>query len=173
MKLSTDLSVRSATSADACQLLEIYRPIVLDSAVSFETIPPTQEEFARRIEATNKTHAWLVAEAPSRVAGYAYATPHRSRDAYRYSVETSVYVHSDCRGQGVGTLLYRRLLKVLAELDYYHAYAGITLPNPASVTLHESLGFEAVGVFRSIGFKFNEWHDVSWWYRQIRQGKPR
>jgi L-amino acid N-acyltransferase YncA len=97
------------------------------------------------------------------VAGYAYAGPHRFRDAYRWSVETSVYVHADYRRQGVGQALYRTLLAILTTQGYGHAYAGVTLPNAGSVALHESLGFEPVGVYRRVGFKLGTWHDVGWW----------
>ena len=116
--------------------------------------------------------AWLVAEDAGQVAGYAYATPHRSRGAYRWSVETSVYVAAAARGQGVGTQLYTALLPVLAEKGYCNAYAGITLPNDASVALHRRVGFQAIGVFRSVGRKFGAWHDVSWWHLPLRAEPP-
>ena len=102
------------------------------------------------------------------LAGYAYATPHRTREAYKHSVETSVYVHSDYRGKGVGRMLYESLFVSLRSHDFHNAYAGITLPNDASVALHKSLGFEPVGIFREVGFKYDSWHDVSWWQRNIR-----
>lgn len=165
--------IRDATRADAPALLDIYRPVVEDTATSFEIVPPTVAEFSQRIETASATHAWLVAEDGLQPLGYAYATAHRARAAYRYSTETSVYVAGQARRLGIGRRLYERLLEVLAQREYYHAFAGITLPNPASVALHEALGFEPIGVFPAVGFKFGKWHDVAWWSRRIREGEPR
>jgi len=159
--------LRQAKPADAELLLKIYRPVVENTAASFELIPPTENEFALRIASTVESHEWLVMEDMDRLAGYAYATPHRAREAYQYSVETSVYVHADYRGTGVGKKLYEALFDSLQSRDFHNAYAGITLPNEASVALHQSLGFEPIGIFREIGFKQDEWHNVSWWQRKI------
>jgi L-amino acid N-acyltransferase YncA len=161
------MNIRQATPSDADQLLEIYRPIVETTAFSFELIPPTADEFAERIAASIDSHDWIVMEATSGLCGYAYATPHRAREAYKHSVETSVYIHDAHRGKGVGKRLYEALFVSLKSLDYHNAYAGITLPNSASIALHRSFGFEPVGVFREVGFKQGDWHDVSWWQRQI------
>jgi L-amino acid N-acyltransferase YncA len=166
------VSIRSATPADAEALGEIYRPFVVSTAVSFELEPPSVEEFAGRIERALEGWAWLVAEQDGGAIGYAYATPHRSRGAYRWSVETSVYLHQASRGQGIGTRLYTALMPMLSAKGYCNAYAGITLPNDASVALHRRLGFEAVGVFRSVGRKFGKWHDVSWWHLRLREDPP-
>ena len=106
-------------------------------------------------------------ENESELCGYAYATPHRAREAYRYSVETSVYIDDVYRGKGIGRSLYEALFSSLNTLGYHNAYAGITVPNPASIALHKSLGFEPVGVFREVGYKLDKWHDVSWWQRGI------
>ena len=168
----SDLEIRRAAQKDAVELLAIYRPIVEETAISFELECPSEEDFAGRIERANETYCWLVVEVDARLAGYAYGSPHRPREAYRHSVETSAYVHSDFRGRGIGRLLYERLFEDLSSLGYYHAFGGITLPNPASVALHESVGFEPVGTFPSVGFKFGAWHDVGWWYRKIQDGHP-
>ncbi len=154
------------------ELLAIYAPIVETTAISFELVPPSVEEFAGRIESSNRAHAWLVMEREGRLAGYAYGGSHRARAAYRHSTEVSVYLHADYRGKGVGIALYDALFPLLAELGYYHAYAGITLPNEASVALHRKARFVQIGTFPSVGFKFGEWHDVSWWHRQLREGLP-
>ena len=164
--------IRRATPADAPAVLAIYAPIVATTAISFETTPPGEVEVAARIESANATHAWLVAEADGVIAGYAYAMPHRARQAYRYSTETSVYVHADHHGRGVGAALYRRLFADLVQRGYFHAFAGITLPNGASTALHASAGFRHVGTFPRVGFKFGQWHDVSWWHRALRAGVP-
>ena len=161
------MQIRHATKDDAGQMLEIYSPLVEQTAISFELHPPSLEEFTRRIITYQKTHAWLTAEQSGLVAGYAYATPHRAREAYRYSVETSVYVNEKFRGKGVGKLLYAELFDCLSQRDFNNAFAGIALPNNSSIALHKSVGFTSIGVFREIGFKFGAWHDVSWWQRKI------
>ena len=168
----SDVSVRSATLDDAEPLLAIYRPFVLETAISFELEPPSIAEFRERIERSLGEWAWLVAERGGRPIGYAYATPHRSRGAYKWSVEPSVYVHEGSHRQGIGTLLYEALLPLLTQKGYCNAYAGITLPNDASVALHRRLGFQAAGVFRSVGHKFGAWHDVSWWHLRLRPEPP-
>ena len=156
---ATPPRVRPATSADAVACAAIYRPSVEGSAVSFESLAPSPEEMAARISAA---HRWLVAEAEDEVLGYAYAAPWRSRDAYGRTCEVSVYVAADRGGRGIGTLLYGALLPVLARDGFHQAVAGMTLPNPGSVRLHESVGFRHVGVFSEVGWKGGRWHDVGW-----------
>jgi L-amino acid N-acyltransferase YncA len=170
--MMTDLSMRDAVSADAAALLAIYRPFVLDTAVSFELEPPSAAEFERRIVVAQSSWVWLVAERGSDLGGYACASSYKSRAAYRWSVETAVYVHESHRGQGVGMTLYSQLMAVLAEKGYCTAYAGITLPNDVSIRLHRSAGFREIGVFRRAGWKFGRWHDVSWWQRELRDRPP-
>ncbi len=167
-----DLSIRMAEAADAGELLSIYRPTVENSAASFESVLPSVAEFAKRIESIVATHIWLVGEVSGVIAGYAYASPHRSRDAYKYSVETTAYVRSESQGQGIGASLYDQLFAELLGLEYYNAYAAITLPNAASIALHRKVGFKSIGTFRSVGFKSGQWHDVSWWHRLIKPGTP-
>jgi len=169
----SDVVLRSATPTDAESLLAIYRPFVMDTAISFELEPPSVAEFRERIERALVEWAWLVAERDGRVLGYAYATAHRPRAAYRWSVEPSVYLAPTAQRQGIGTMLYEALLPRLAQKGYCNAYAGITLPNDGSVALHQRLGFHLVGVFRSVGWKLGAWHDVSWWHRPLRSGPPR
>jgi phosphinothricin acetyltransferase len=166
------VSIRSATPDDAEALLAIYRPFVLDTAISFELEVPSLEEFRGRIERALEGWAWLVAEHDRRILGYAYATPHRSRGAYRWSVEPSVYVAAGSHRRGIGKSLYEALMPILADKGYCNAYAGITLPNDASVALHRRLGFQPVGVFRSVGHKLGAWHDVSWWHLRLRPEPP-
>jgi len=160
-------SIRLATADDAAAVAEIYAPVVRESVVSFETDPPTTEEIADRIRATTTRYPWLVCEHDGSVLGYAYASQHRSRDAYRWSVDVSVYVAERARRSGVGRGLYESLFETLRLQGFYNAYAGIALPNRASVGLHESLGFEPVGVYRSVGYKHGAWHDVGWWQLEL------
>lgn len=159
--------IRHATADDAAAMLEIYRPIVEDTATSFELVVPTVDEFATRIEKYISTHEWLVAEVDGDPGGYAYASPHRPREAYRFSAEVSVYVHPHFRGKGVGKKLYTALFDSIRKLGFHYAYAGITLPNDASVALHKACGFSEIGTFSEVGFKYDSWHDVSWWQRKI------
>jgi len=160
-------SIRNAAPADAEQIAAIYRPIVLETAISFETTPPTASEIAQRIERAQEHHSWLVAESGNAIAGYAYGSLHRARPAYQKSVEVSAYVAPDQQGHGVGRALYGALFERLSALGFHQAFAGIALPNEASISLHQSVGFVSVGVFREVGRKFDRWHDVSWWQRAI------
>lgn len=160
--------IRQAKVGDAEPLLAIYRPIVLETAVSFELEPPTLEQFRQRIVKAVSDYDWLVAEVDGRTAGYAYGTSHRPRGAYRYAVETSAYVHPDFYRRGIGLKLYEKLLRNLAKKGYCNAYAAIALPNEASIALHKRAGFVYIGTFPSVGRKFGRWHDVSWWYCHLR-----
>jgi phosphinothricin acetyltransferase len=158
------MTIRDAEPArDAASCAAIYAPHVEASATSFEEQPPEPSEMAARIECALTTHAWLVAEQDGAVIGYAYATRHRARPAYRWAVDVSLYVAEPWQGQGVGQRLYELLLERLARRRFRVACAGITLPNQASVALHEQLGFVPVGVFRRIGWKEGAWRDVGWW----------
>jgi phosphinothricin acetyltransferase len=145
----------------------IYAPYVDGRATSFEQSPPTPGDFAERIGRISASYPWLVAERDGNVAGFAYATSHRERAAYRWTAETSVYVDAAHQGQGLGRELYGALLGLLRRQRVYVACAGITLPNEASVALHESLGFTPVGTYRRIGFKAGAWRDVGWWQRML------
>ncbi|MGI8677699.1 MAG: arsinothricin resistance N-acetyltransferase ArsN1 family B [Jatrophihabitans sp.] len=157
------VSLRAASSADASAIAAIYAPYVTRTAVSFEEIPPTSEAMANRMAASPQLPWWVAVDGGT-IVGYAYATPHRRRAAYRWSVEVSVYLASSRRGRGLGTALYRGLLPEVRGRGYVSAYAGITLPNAPSVGLHENVGFAPVGVFPSVGFKLGRWHDVGWWH---------
>lgn len=162
--------IRLATAADAAGVQAIYAPIVAGTPISFETEVPTVEDMARRIAAVLPHHPWLVCGADGAVDGYAYASRHCERAAYRWSVEVSVYVHARCRGVGVGRALYEALFALLTDQGVCNACAGITLPNPSSVGLHESLGFAPVGVYHRIGYKMGTWHDVGWWEKRLQEG---
>lgn len=164
--------VRRATTADAAACLAIYGPVVAATAVSFEAVVPTIEEFATRIEKSLSAWTWLIAEKDGRCIGYAYGHSHRERAAYRWSVEVTIYVDPSYQRQGVGRLLYERLFIDLAVLGYCNAYAGVTQPNESSMSLHRSVGCEYIGTFRSVGRKFDRWHDVAWFQRKLREAPP-
>lgn len=164
------LALRLAEPADAAAIQAIYAPVVTATAISFEHEPPTVAEMSGRITATLKQHPWLVCVDGDAVVGYAYASAHRARAAYQWAAEVSAYIHPDWRGRRVGRALYAALLQVLRLQGYYLASAGIALPNPASVALHESCGFALLGVYHQIGFKLGAWHDVSRWQCEL---KPR
>ncbi len=161
--------IRLATAADAASVAAIYAPFCgSDSVVSFETTPPTPAEMAGRIANTTVVCPWLVAEDASGIRGYVYAGRHRERAAYRWSVDVTAYLRVDSRGQGLGTALYGVLFELLRMQGFFKAYAGIALPNPASVGLHSSLGFKQVGVYHGVGYKGGAWRDVSWWELELQ-----
>jgi L-amino acid N-acyltransferase YncA len=158
------VKIRDASAADAQACAAIYAPYVLDTAVTFESEPPSAAEMADRIDAA---HAWLVLEDDGRVVGYAYGGPYKARAAYRWACEVSVYLESGRRRTGGGRALYEALLRRLADRGFRTAVAGMTLPNDASVGLHAALGFRPVGTYRRIGWKHGTWHDVAWVQRAI------
>jgi phosphinothricin acetyltransferase len=166
------VNIRQAAESDAPALLKIYAPYVESTAVSFEAVVPGVEEFAARIAKSLSRWQYLVAERDGEIAGYAYGSVHRERAAYRYSVEVSAYLDPRFHRQGIGSALYRRLFDDLSAMGYCTAFAGITLPNEASVGLHRSVGFQHIGVFERIGWKFDRWHDVAWMQRTLRDGAP-
>ena len=164
----TDLaSLRLATADDAAGILEIYAPVVRDTAISFEIEPPSIAEMRERITSTLQMYPWLVAEREGRVAGYAYASAHRDRKAYQWSVDVSCYVRTGSRGQGIGKWLYRALFAILERQGFHAAFAGIALPNAASEALHASVGFTRVGVYREVGYKSGAWRDTAWYQRTL------
>ncbi|HYG96573.1 MAG TPA: GNAT family N-acetyltransferase [Solirubrobacterales bacterium] len=164
----SDLLIRDADPArDAAACAAIYAPYVEGSAVSFDERPPDPDEMAARVERYAASHAWLVAEREGEVVGYAYAYPFQQRPAYRWTVGVSVYVADGEHGRGVGRALYANLFDRLRERGFRMAHAGITLPNAASVRLHESLGFQQVGVNREIGWKDGSWRDVGWYQLEL------
>jgi phosphinothricin acetyltransferase len=142
---------------------------VRDTAISFELHPPGAAEMGSRIASTLQALPWLVSlDEHGSVDGYVHASKHRERPAYQWSVDVTAYVREDARGRGVGKRLYGRLFDELVGLGYVQAFAGIALPNPASVALHESLGFEPLGIYRKVGFKNGAWRDVGWWQKELR-----
>ncbi|MGD0052507.1 MAG: arsinothricin resistance N-acetyltransferase ArsN1 family B [Vulcanimicrobiaceae bacterium] len=160
--------LRLAHPDDGAAFAAIYGPVVAETAISFETEPPSAQEMAERVRATVGPYPWLAAEVDGAVVGYAYASQHRPRPAYRWDVDVAIYVAAEYRGRRIGTRLYAALLTILAHQGYCRAYAGIALPNAGSVAVHEAAGFTLVGVYHQTGFKRGGWHDVGWWERTLR-----
>ncbi len=154
---------------DAAACAAIYGPYVSDTVVSFEARPPTVEEMSSRI---GGAYAWLVVERDGVTLGYAYASPHRERAAYRWAADVAVYIDADHHRSGVGRALYTRLFERLRAIGLWTLCAGITQPNDASSGLHRAMGFVPVGTYRRIGWKAGAWHDVQWWQLDLRPGEP-
>lgn len=161
------IAIRSASVADAPRCAEIYAPFVNNSWVSFELNAPDEAEMARRIAKALQSHDWLVAEIDGVVAGYAYGSEHRVRGAYQTSCDVAVYVDSDHKRLGIGRSLYEALLPRLKTRKMHAAFAGIALPNTASIKLHQAMGFELVGTYKEVGWKMGDWRDVAWLQRLL------
>jgi len=164
------LDIRMAGRRDAGDIAAIYRPYVIDAVTSFEVDAPGAGEMAARIDAVLARAPWLVCGDPGgETIGYAYASRHHERAAYQWSVDVAVYIHAGHHRRGVGRALYETLFSLLRLQGYCVAHAGITLPNGASVGLHESLGFRPVGVYPAVGWKHGAWRDVGWWRLPLRE----
>jgi phosphinothricin acetyltransferase len=158
------MKIRAATPDDAAALADIYAPYVEGSSVSFEVEAPGADEMAARLTAGAGLYPWLVATADSgEIAGYAYACAFRPRPAYRFAVETTIYLRGEAQGAGLGRTLYAPLLEMLRAQGFVQAIAAISLPNDASVRLHERLGFGHAGTYRQVGYKLGRWWDVGLW----------
>ena len=166
--------IRFAQAKDIKQIANIYTYFIENTAITFETVSPTLKEMENRLQETRKFYPWLVCEDSSGITGYAYASKHRQREAYQWSVDVTVYLKQGCGGQGLGTKLYSELIKLLKQQGFYNAYAGIALPNDASVALHEKLGFKKVAEYNNVGFKHGKWWNVGWWelFLQSSYEKP-
>lgn len=165
------MRIRAAAVADAAAITDIYAHYVRDTAITFDTDAPSAAEVAERIEAGAGAFPWLVAEEDGAILGYAYAAAFRARRAYRFAVETTVYVGPGCEGRGVGSSLYRPLLETLEEQGFTQAIAAVTLPNEASVRIHERLGFVHAGTYAQVGWKLGRWLDVGLWQRPLARGE--
>jgi L-amino acid N-acyltransferase YncA len=161
------MHIRPATADDAARCAEIYAPFVTEGWVSFELTPPDVKEMARRIGDYGASHGWVVAEIDGSVAGYAYGSPHRTREAYATSCDVAVYVDPAFARKGVGQALYAHLLPDLKSRGFHAAFAGIGLPNAGSIGLHEAMGFAPVGIYKEVGWKMGGWRDVGWWQRVL------
>ena len=166
------MTIRFATPADAPAILAIYAHYITNSSITFEYDVPTVAEFTGRIQTIQGQFPYLVAEGNGQLLGYAYASRHRDRMAYQWSAETSVYVHPNGHRRGVAHQLYTTLLDLLRRQGYYNAYAGITLPNAPSEAFHRRMGFDYIGSFANIGYKFGAWHSVAWFQLALQTHQP-
>lgn len=164
--------IRPLQEADALSMLAIYRHYVEATAISFEEEIPSPQEYTARVRKYIAGWAGVVAECEGNVVGYAYGSSHRERAAYRWSVETTVYVAAGAQRGGIGRKLYGALIPMLADAGFCNAYAGVALPNPASVALHRAVGFQPIGSFPRVGYKFERWHDVAWFHLPLRTEPP-
>lgn len=170
----TLVQIRPACEADAAAMRAIYVPFVTETTVSAEYDAPSQEEFCRRIRTFTAQLPWLVCEIDGKIAGYAYASPHRDRAAYQWSVETSIYVSPDFHRCGVARALYEALFELLRMQGYYNIYVGITSPNERSMKFHKAMGFIISGAYQNSMYKFGGWRDVLWMGKTLREheGEP-
>ncbi|MGI9288912.1 MAG: arsinothricin resistance N-acetyltransferase ArsN1 family B [Pseudomonadales bacterium] len=155
--------IRTVIAEDASNLCAIYNHYIQNTTVTFEEESVTAATMEQRIAEVSVQHPWLVCDLEGELAGYAYASPWKSRCAYRFSVETTVYLSPNHFGEGIGTGLYESLIEDLKLTDMHSLIAGIALPNEASIALHEKLGFEKIGQFNEVGRKFDQWIDVGYW----------
>jgi len=156
------IMIREGVITDAKAICDIYNPYIMNTTISFETKPVSEEAMRERIS-TNLPLPWLVYEENDKISGYAYACRWRVRSAYRFSVESAVYIDAAHTGRGLGTALYTELIQRLKSMHIHIVIGGVALPNPASIALHEKLGFKKVAHFREVGFKFKQWIDVGYW----------
>ena len=163
-----DIEVRLAHPGDAAQILGIYAHYVENTTVSFEEAVPTIQEFSSRIANISEKYPYIVLTVDGVVRAYTYASQYRARAAYRFDVETSIYMAHELCGMGIGKIMYTALFELLPEMNYYNAYAGITQPNAKSTKMHESMGFTAAGTWYGTGFKHGRWVDVKLLQKALR-----
>ena len=155
--------IRNVTINDADKICNIYNHYIINTTITFEEEPVVKNDMIQRIETIAARFPWVVYEEGNDLMGYAYATEWRSRAAYRYSAETTVYIKKDLMGKGIGSLLYKSLINEMRRLPVHSLIGGIALPNNSSIALHEKMGFKKVAHFEEVGFKMNEWIDVGYW----------
>lgn len=167
------LKVREASLQDVPAILEIYRPYIIETPITYETEVPSLGDFQKRFLEITQKYPWIVCEKDHRVIGYAYVNSFKGRQAYDWTVESTVYVDQDYRGQGVGFALYQRLIEICKELGFVSMIGGISLPNPPSVALHERMGFLQVAHLKNLGYKLGQWWDVGYWQLELAQPAPK
>lgn len=162
--------IRLASQADLPAILDISNWAAINTPANFAVEPETLEAWQRDWEQTHRMYPWFVAEDGGRVVGFAKASPWKGRCAYHWTAESTVYIHPDHHGRGAGKRLYMKLIETLRAQGYHTVLGGITVPNPASVRLHESLGYKRVALLERVGWKFGKWHDVGYWELALRPG---
>jgi L-amino acid N-acyltransferase YncA len=161
--------IRLAKQEDAKGILEIYSPYILNTSFTFETVVPTENEFAERISSYLENWPWLVYEIDGIIAGYAYGAKYRERSGYQWCVESSIYLHDQFMKKGMGTKLYKALFEILKQQGYRNVYAVINLPNDRSVKFHERCGFKWFANYENVGYKLGRWKTVGWWQLIINE----
>ncbi len=161
------VQIRTAQKSDVPALLGIYAPYIRNTSITFEYDVPSEEEFARRVENITKAFPWLLCEIDGKIAGYAYAAPYKTRAAFQWDAELSVYLSPDFHRMGIATALYGCIQAILKEQGYLNLYTLITVPNPVSIGFHESCGFRPLCVYHGTGFKFGAWHDMAVLEKQL------
>lgn len=162
------MKIRMIEEKDIQTVLDIYKPYIETTAITFETEVPTYEEFVQRVNHKLEQFPWLVYEEEGKILGYAYASLMRERAAYSWDAELSVYLQEGNHGLGIGSKLYLVLEAILKEMNFVNLYGCITYPNEKSVRLHQKLGYKEIGIFHNSGYKLGSWHDVLWMEKQIR-----
>ena len=157
------MTIRLVTEKDAAEILEVYTPYVTETAITFDYEPPTVEEFEEKIRDYSQNYPWLVIEENNRIIGYAYGSKHRTKQAYQWSPESTIYLSKQVQGKKIGRILYQTLFDLLRIQGFVNVYAGVTIPNEKSEAIHLSLGFEETGDFKKMGYKMGKWHDVRWY----------
>ncbi len=160
-------TIRLITEADAGGVLEIYKPYVEDTIISFEYKAPDLDEFLQRIKVISSDYPWLVCLLGKMIVGYAYASRHRDRTAYQWSVDAAVYLSPAIHGKGIARILYETLFSILRLQGYYNVYAGISLPNEKSVGFHKATGFAEIGIYNKTGYKHGSWHNTAWFQMHL------
>jgi L-amino acid N-acyltransferase YncA len=167
--MENNFEIRLVKENDAPTLLDIYKPYVLNTAITFEYDVPTIEEYVERIKANIAEYPWLVCTLNKKIIGYTYASKFRYRAAYQWSPESTIYLSPDVQGKGIGSILYRTLFSILSLQGYFNVYAGVAIPNAKSEGLHLALGFKEIGVFENIGYKLGRWHDTRWFQLKLKE----
>jgi len=167
--MSVDYTIRFIRPEDAASVLEVYKPYVLDTYITFEYKVPTLEEWQHKIEKIILKYPWLVCEVDGEIAGYAYGSMHRDRTAYQWSPESTVYLSEKYHRRGIARALYEKLFAIMKLQGYINVFAGIGLPNTKSEEFHRAIGFKEIGIFRNIGYKLGSWHDTKWFQLQLSE----
>jgi L-amino acid N-acyltransferase YncA len=167
--MGNKFTFRLITEADAVEVLEIYKPYVRDTIISFEYEVPTLDDFSRRIKVVSLEYPWLLCLQDDKIVGYAYASKHRDRTAYQWSVDSAVYLSPAVHRKGIARILYESLFSLLRLQGFFNVYAGISLPNEKSVGFHEAMGFEEIGVYKKTGYKHGSWHNTAWFQLRLTE----